>query len=137
QSLWSEKLSCGRIDCGQRAGAVSDIESPGGRVIPHVVGVIAKPNDRACSIIVGAQQLQAFAVPVSNGYRSRVRRDGDALWLTESRQASQMRVCLHVEHFNRVVAKRRDKEMLGCRIEGKMLDTTLDARGLDRPNQCQ
>ena len=84
----AEQLARGRINRRQRAIAESDIQPLGHRVVSHVVRVVAEPNDSSGSIVVRTKQLQTLTLPVGDGYGPRVRRDGDPLWLTESRQAS-------------------------------------------------
>ena len=133
----AEQLARGRIDRRQRAVAESDIQPLGHSVVSHVVGVVAKPNDSAGSIVVGTKQLQTLTLAVGDGYGSRVCRDGYPLWLTKSQQASQMDACPYIKHLNSVVAKRGHIQALRCRIVRKVIDATLDVRELDRTHQCQ
>src|SRR5690348_1874500 len=100
------------IDRRQRTVAESDIQPLGRSVIPHIVGIVAKPYDDARSVVVRTEQLQAFTLAVGDGYSPRVSGDGDSLRLPESWQASGVSADPDIQNFNRVVAKRRYIEPL-------------------------
>jgi len=127
----AEQLARGRIDRRQRAIAESDKQLLGHSVVSHVVGVVAKPNDSAGSIVVGTNQLQALTLPVGDGNGSRVCRNGYPLWLTKSQQASEMDACPYIKHLNTVVAKCGHIQALRCPIVRKVIDAAFDVRELD------
>jgi hypothetical protein len=113
----------------------SDIDTPGCRVIPDVIGVVTEPNRRPLTEIIGIQQLHTFSLAIRDRDQAGVRHHGDALRLPKPGQTLQVSAGFHVQHFHRVVPESRDKQMLACRIEGEMIDSSLDPRQFNRTDQ--
>src|SRR5262245_43644846 len=135
QSGFSENPGGRRIDHGQCATAEAYVDPLRRRVIPNVVRVVAQMNDGAGPMAVGAEQLQALALPVCDSDRPRVGYDGDSLRFAKPGKALEMRQRLRVEDLDRVVAERRDVQPAGRGIEGQMIDSPVDAWQVDCPDE--
>src|SRR5438067_4342821 len=81
------------------------------------------------------EELDTFTLAVGDGDKLAVRNDGNPLRLPEPRQALDVRIGLHVEHFDGVVPQRRDVEPLRGEIDGEMIDAPFDARKVNRADE--
>src|SRR5215510_3232053 len=103
----AQGLCTGRIDRCESTAPESDIEALRRSVVPDVVRVVAKTNRRAELIRVRIQQLKAFTCAVRDRDYPSLRDDGDALRLSKTLQALQVRAVFDVQHLNGVVPQRR------------------------------
>src|SRR5206468_9247829 len=112
-----------------------DVHALGGGVIPHIVRIVTELNDPTGAVVVGAQQLETFALAVRDCYQLRVRHNGDSLRLAKPGHTLDVSAGSDVEDFDRIVAKRCDIQAPGCPIEGQMIDAAFDSRKVDGPRQ--
>ena len=130
-------LAACRVDGGQRAAAVSDVEAFRARVVPRIVGVVAQTDGRDRVKIVCVDQLQALARAVGHRNRRPIGHAANPLRLVESRQAAKVGAILHVDHFDGVVGERSDEQLVAGCIQRQMVHPSFDARQLDGSNERQ
>lgn len=123
------------VDRSDRSAPVADVEALGGRVVPHVVRVVAQSNAGATPKIIGAQQLHTVTLAIRNGDDPGIRRDRDPLRLVKSRELFEMRARSGVDDLDGVIAERSDKQSSVRRIEGQMVDAAFDAWQRDRAGE--
>jgi hypothetical protein len=110
----------------------SDVDTFRPGVIAHVVRVASDADRPSCREGLRVDELQRPCVSVRNSDRAHIGHDCDALWFVEAGQRLQVRGPGGIQHFDSVVAERRHKQTLPCRIKGQMIDPPLDVWQLDR-----
>src|SRR6266850_1071854 len=127
----------GGADRGEGAAAKSDEDAFGGRLVSDIVSIIAKANGLDEMKIAHVEGLQAFALPVGDRDKFRVRHDGDPLGLAKAGEAFDVSTALEIENLHGVVPECRDEQALRARVERQMIDAAFDSRKIDGADQAE
>ena len=118
----SDRFSGCGID-GIETAHSSDMDTLCRGVVTDVVGVAANLDRPTGRKRLRVDELKRPGVSVCHSDRAGFRHERDALRFVKTAQGSQVCVVCGIQHFDRVVAERRDEQPLPRRVESQMIDS--------------
>jgi hypothetical protein len=134
---FAKHLAVRGVERCQGAAAEADEETFGCRMVPDIVRIVAELDRFGRVIVARVDELDAFTLAVRHGDELCVGDDRNALRLPEPGQAFDVAVVLQIEDFDGVVPERRDVQSLRGRVDGQVIDSSFDAREIDRADKRQ
>ena len=113
------------VDFRQGTAAVAQIDSLVNRIVAKIVGIIAIIQSLERGIGTSIKYPNASILGIGDVQPVRCRNVKDALRFLESVYGLYSFTRLRIDHFYRVVAKRRNEQSLPFYIDGHVVDAAL------------